>query len=133
MRFIIICTISLLLISCSRPGYDEWIQGHNYYDDDDFGNAIKMYTKAIELSPTYWVAYSDRGLSKHNLGLDKEAIIDYEIAIMKGNLDCYYNMAFSKLALGDTAGACGDWNISMKIKPEDSFPVSKEYIEKYCK
>ena len=57
-----------------------------------YKEAIKDYTKAIELTPNYTNAYGNRGSAKDELGQYQEAIKDYDKAIeLEPNTAYLYN------------------------------------------
>ena len=51
------------------------------YEEGNFHQAVKKFTKAIELEPNYAEAYLYRGKAKSELHKFTEAIEDYDIAI----------------------------------------------------
>ena len=59
---------------------------------------MKDFNKILELDPNNYCAYSNRGNSKNDLGLYKEAIEDYNKAlkINPNFADAYYNRGNSK-------------------------------------
>ena len=58
---------------------------------EDFKEAVKAYDKAIEIDPSYPVAYFNRGNAKASLGWTKAAVDDYDAAI---GLDYSYAVAY---------------------------------------
>ncbi len=47
-------------------------------DLKDYQGAIADYTKAIEISPQFALAFANRGDSKRRLGNEKDACTDYK-------------------------------------------------------
>ncbi len=84
--------ITLLVTSCTPRVTDEeeivppaeeaaaaeehYVQAHNLHKEGRYDEAIKEYTKAIELDPNYAIAYAERGQAYFKLG-------QYDLAILK--------------------------------------------------
>jgi tetratricopeptide (TPR) repeat protein len=88
----------------------------------DFKNAIKYYSKAIELDSTLADAYFERGNSKTDLEKYKEAISDYTICIRlePKNADAYLARAYCKNLLKDYNGAILDYTKCIEIEPNNT-------------
>ncbi len=79
-------------------------QGMTYASLKDFDNAIKEFTRAIELSPKYAVAYANRGVAymqqkKLNLALDdlkKAAELNPQDNMVRYNLAALYTLQGQK-------------------------------------
>ena len=65
------------LTGCIRDAYYHFSQGVANYEAGDLEQAIKDYTKAIELDSTYTLAYNYRGSVYYDLGNIEQAITDY--------------------------------------------------------
>lgn len=70
-------------------------KGHASSKEDDFKNAIKYYSKAIELDSTYATAYFSRGTLKLNDFQFDEAIADFDKAL---KFEPYMEIALSNRA-----------------------------------
>ena len=95
--------------------------GNNCYNSGDYKEAVKYYSKAIELEPDNEDYYTDRADCYKELGKWKEAISDYSEAIKidsdwwgyyKGRADCYRN-------IGDYKNASRDYNKAIELEPEE--------------
>ena len=92
------------------------------YDLDLYQEAIKDLSIAIELEPSFDVAYYIRGLIKYDLGLYKEAIKDYTRAIelkfdgpvypKLDEAEAYYNRGKAKESLDLRKEAQEDYAIA---------------------
>ena len=85
----------------------------------DLEAAMDAYTKAIELSPTYAVAYSNRGTAKHARGQPDAALADLDRAI---ELDptlatAYNNRGVAKRSLGQHDAALADYDRAIELSP----------------
>lgn len=79
---------------------------------ENYQDSIAAANKALELFPDYGHAYLFRGQAYHALRQYHLAIADYTI-ILRDHPDFYWApelRAYSKLALGDVAGAIEDFN-----------------------
>jgi len=87
----------------------------------DYYGAISDYTKAIELNPTYAMAYYNRGVIKNELKDYERSIKDYNsaIALNPNYYMAYYNRGLIKDNLGDQSGAFDDYTKAIEIYPED--------------
>ena len=89
--------------------------------------AIADLDKAILSYPEFSLAYAKRGFLKQELGDNKGAINDFNVAI-KINLnwsqtdiaDAYYFRGTSKFNLEDYKGAITDYNEAILVQPESS-------------
>jgi tetratricopeptide (TPR) repeat protein len=70
-------------------------KGHSSSKEGDYKNAIKNYSKAIELDSTYVEAYFSRGTSKLNEFQFDEAILDFDKAL---KFEPYYEKAMTNRA-----------------------------------
>ena len=60
---------------------EHYVQAHNLHKEGRYDEAIKEYTKAIELDPNYAIAYAERGQAYFKLGQYDLAIPDTAKAI----------------------------------------------------
>ena len=137
--------------------------GNEKLDRKQYKEAIKDYTKTIELNKTFVAAYYNRGLAKNYLKDYKGAIEDYTktIELDSFNIQAYNNRGLAKKALEDYDGAVEDYTKAISLN--DSFASAyfnrgnakvlmerngcedfkkaldlgnfkaMEYIDKYCK
>ncbi|BDX36992.1 hypothetical protein CYCD_03470 [Tenuifilaceae bacterium CYCD] len=88
-------------------------------------DAIKDYSKAIEINPNYTGAYWSRGDTYKWLGRYPEAINDYTAAFSLSTSESskatiLYNRGQVKVLMGDYAGAVSDYTQSIEVKPTTS-------------
>ena len=89
------------------------------YSDGNYKAAIINYTKAIEMDPNDYMAFSNRGLTKYNLKDYAGAIADLTKAIdIEPNTSFNYNnRGLAKENLKDYAGAIKDFTKAIDIEP----------------
>jgi tetratricopeptide (TPR) repeat protein/S1-C subfamily serine protease len=91
----------------------------------EYSNAIEIYTQISERGAKVW-AYTNRGLAKFELGDEKGAVSDYDLAIAiepKFAL-IYSNRGNAKSNLGDKKGAISDFDRAISIDPKDDAAYS---------
>ena len=90
---------------------------------EDFKNAIKHFTRAIELDSTYKAAYFNRGLCYFNQQKYLEAITDYTktINLVPNDSKTYFNRGLCYDQLKKFCEAVGDFTQSIKINPNFVF------------
>lgn len=114
-------------------------RGNAKYDNGDYDGAIDDFTKAIEISPPFPVAYTNRGLAKEYRGDIKGAIHDYikAIEINPRHADAYFNRSFAKLKTGDFDGAISDYRTVMEFWGDEHLGRKVlqqiEELKDYCK
>ena len=96
--------------------------GEDYAKKKEWGNALKNYTRAIELNPNNPVYYFARGNAKYDLGEYRAAIDDYNKAISldPNNSATYNNRGNAKSNLGEHPAAIDDFNKALEINPNDA-------------
>ena len=96
----------------------DWrIEGNKKYLRGDYHSAISLYTKAIEEDSGNYVAYVNRGMAYHDIGMYHKAIEDYNVAInIKCNFaEAFKNRALSYYALNESEKALEDYNTATKL------------------
>ena len=85
--------------------------------DDDF--AINLFTKAIELDPTFSDAYNDRGASYVSLGEYSEAEADFTKAIelVPDDADYYNNRGVVRMSLFEVETSIDDFSTAIELDP----------------
>ncbi len=112
---------------------DEWFwKGRAEYARGDYEEAIKSYSKAIELNPKDDVAYNNRGSAKNRLGHWKEAIEDFDeaINIKPGNGVAWSNRGAVKDHLGLHKEAIKDLDEAIRINAENDSAWSNRGMAK---
>ena len=89
------------------------------YSNGNYIAAITNYSKAIDMDPNDYMAFSNRGLAKYNLNDYAGAIADFTKAIdIEPNTSFNYNNRGSaKENLKDYAGAIKDYTKAIDIEP----------------
>jgi len=85
-----------------------------------YQEAIRAYTRAIELNPKYSGPYCNRGAAYGNLGEYERAIEDFDKAIELDpkNADAYYNRGLSYAKIGDPRQAIKDYDKAIRLDPK---------------
>jgi Flp pilus assembly protein TadD len=112
-----------LITSCSSPcdsAKECYVQGVTNYWSDNLEQAIRDYTKAIGLDPSYMEAYNDRGVAYYDLGNLEQAKQDYNKAIeLNPNYaPAYNNRALVYGDLNDLEQAIRDYNKAIELNPD---------------
>lgn len=94
-------------------------RGLAYYNLKNYDQAIKDYSKAIELDSDYAWAYSNRGLVYYDLQNYEQAISDYDKALELNPIyiDAYNNRGNAYLVLRNYSRAISDYTEAIKIDP----------------
>ena len=100
----------------------------------DINGAISDYSKAIDIDPTFFDAFYNRGNAK-SFGLRdfSSAISDYTKAIQlnpreKRIASVYGNRGISKIQLKDVKGACSDWRKALSLGERGT----SQWIRDFC-
>jgi len=92
--------------------------------------ALKSFSRTIELIPTHDQAFNDRAIAHYNLNNFIDALKDYNtcLSLNPSNARAYYNRGVTSLRLNDLSSACTDWHKA------DSLGVSqaRDLWIKYC-
>ncbi len=110
--------------------YAIYNKGLCYFFLEMYDEAIKEYSSAIKIDSQYKDAYFERGYVYFELKMYKEAINDFSkyIEIDPSEPAAYTNRGLAKYNLGNTKGACIDWELSKAFGGDvDTF------INNYCK
>jgi tetratricopeptide (TPR) repeat protein len=93
-------------------------QGMSNMTPGRYQEAVRLFTKAVEVYPQLAVAYLERGNAQNILGETQGAINDYDKAIEMGNLAAAYT-ARGRIYVGrgDTKRAEADFNQSVGVEP----------------
>ena len=104
-----ICVLLLLMLATLT-----WRQSRMYTDLET------LYTKTIDLNPTCWMAYNNRGMIYKEIGNYNLAIEDFgrAIEIKPDNAKSYSNRGTAYEDLGNYRQAIEDFNRAIEIKPD---------------
>ncbi len=82
--------------------------------------AIKSYTRALEIRPHYAWAYLIRGTLRSNLGRQKLALGDLNqaLALSRGVAEGYFTRANIRSKLKDPGGALSDYGEALRLDPQ---------------
>jgi tetratricopeptide (TPR) repeat protein len=87
-----------------------------------YPEAIKRFSQAIKLRPTYFEAYYGRAQTKEKIGDLESAIKDYDTAVrIKPDDDTYAFRGYAKSRLYDYKGAIADYSKAIKLNQTNSY------------
>lgn len=97
----------------------------------NFDKAIELFTKSIQIDPTYAPAYNNRGIVKMQKTEYTDAVEDFTKAIDLDPTDhaFFFNRALTKAKMGEKEFAIEDYGLSLKIKPDDKVFLKKAVLE----
>ncbi|MGC9393569.1 MAG: tetratricopeptide repeat protein [Anaerolineae bacterium] len=92
-----------------------------YLKMGEYDKAIQEYNKALELDPTYLLAYYDRGLAHAQQQHYADAIADFSevIALDPQHADAYYNRGLVHARQNAFDQALADYDQALALHPED--------------
>ncbi len=100
----------------------DWLErGIGLHEKKKFDEAVYSFTKAVELSPEFIIAYYNRGnIYARNLGSYQEAIMDYDrvLELSPGYLKAYNNRGLSYHKVGQYQLAVRDFDKAIELNPE---------------
>lgn len=121
---LLLCSVNLSLFARgSNSAADYYNQGTARQGGQDYGNAVRYYSKAIEINPKYAEAYVGRGSCLVMMGHLREGLSDLDRAAkLKPSMAdadaLYYWRGNAKLGLKDYQGALKDLNRALQLKPD---------------
>jgi tetratricopeptide (TPR) repeat protein len=103
----------------SREALKNYFKGVYYFNRQRFEMAIESFSKAIELSPDYYMSYYNRGVVNSVLKNYELAIKDFTESIKRNPLhaESYYNRAVMLTLKGETENALKDYKKAIKLSP----------------
>jgi uncharacterized protein (TIGR02145 family) len=132
------------VLSCCSPEYLELTKLAGEYNmQKNYNEAIRLYSKAIELNPTLASTYYNRGACKSQNADRNGAITDYDkaIEIRPDFMEAFRYRGFVKVDMyNDNApnptpeqikGCCEDLNKAISLG--DNSTLTEQVIAKYCK
>ncbi len=113
-----------------KQGFDAQIKGDNR-------TAATLYKKAVDLDPTYSIAYNDLGIvyEKLNLSFDAEEMYLKAIELDPHYLGAYTNLALLYEKKKDYEAAARLWSRRIELgEPTDAWTIkAKEHLENLAK
>lgn len=120
---ILVMAVAILLwfsapVTDTAAGPNNWGVIHN--NEGEYHKAVAAFTKAIELDPSFALAYSNRGWAHIKLGEYEQAIADCSRAIeLDPNLAiAYSNRGWAHIELGDYEQAVTDYDRAIELDPD---------------
>ena len=111
---------SLEEIDTTGEAFGYFLQAAVSLKKNDFDEAIKLYTKAIELKPDFADAYVNRGVAWLNSDETGKAIANFTEAIKlkPGYAIAYYGRGMARGKTGETEKAIADYTKAIELKPD---------------
>lgn len=105
----------------AKEAWDWYLKGNLKNQSGDNSGAIDCYSRAIEIDPTIWKAYCNRGTLRIMSGDYKTALADLDRAIRLEPNDAltYGSRGSARTHLGDYGGAIADYTQAIRIAPKD--------------
>jgi tetratricopeptide (TPR) repeat protein len=115
--------MSVNLATAQQSAKDWYAKGLNA---DEHTQKLEYFSKAIELDEAYLDAYNARAIAKSDLGMLKEAILDFNLAVLidSTNVFAFYNRASCQFALNKYEEAIKDFDQVIKLKPAHAYAMS---------
>ena len=106
-------------IALAEPANSSFNEGFEKHRRGDLKNAIKLYSKAIELDPQFTMAYQMRGAAMQQLKKYPQAISDYSMVINASEPYFksvgYYNRGVVNNITGNYADAIVDFSQAIEL------------------
>jgi len=116
---IILLLISFNLLSqSSLKTADEYFKiANEYFDKDNYSEAILYLDSTIIQNPEHNEAYAFRGVCKYELKKYRAAIEDFDLALIlePGYAEVYFFRGLSHKELGEDKKACEDWTTAYSL------------------
>lgn len=100
------------------------LMGNNELSDQNYKEAIRLYTEAIGKNPQFKEAYNNRGVAFYQTERYAEAVNDYTFAILQIDpdyVDAYKNRFEASLAAGNFNRALSDAEYLSKNYPDSTY------------
>lgn len=116
-RLILLLLFFTICNSYGQSAYDYYVNALVASKSHDYKEAIRDYTKVLEINPQHAKAYMDRGYCKSQLGKDKSALIDLNKAILLSpeEATAFYYRGLVHIKLGQKTNGCLDLNRAKKL------------------
>jgi tetratricopeptide (TPR) repeat protein len=98
-----------------------FVQGIGLARKQDHAGAIQKFTKAIATNKKFAAAYTNRGVSRSEVGDEQGSLADQasSLAIDPSQSIALLNRGVARYRQGDKAGALQDYTAVIKIQPDD--------------
>jgi tetratricopeptide (TPR) repeat protein len=118
----IICVRYLLAYGRDRYAQYYLLRGYEYFQDGQYDDAIRYYTKSIKISPQNAVSYYDRGAAYFAEKEFDKAIGDFtvDIRLEPTNLDSFQYRGLAYGMKPDLSNAIADFTRAIELRPNDS-------------
>ncbi|NTV98466.1 MAG: tetratricopeptide repeat protein [Chlorobiaceae bacterium] len=101
------------------PADDYFSEGLQKHQQRNLTEAVRLYSKAIDINPSFTMAYQMRGVAEQQLKQYPQAINDFTMVIASADplfkVVGYYNRGVLKNMTGDYAGAIPDFTQAIEI------------------
>jgi tetratricopeptide (TPR) repeat protein len=105
--------------------------GRIHYLNNSFLKALKHFNKLLEISADSAIYFQARGETYLATKIYKYAIMDFSMALDLDpvNSECYLKKGLARFQLGDTEGACIDWDKARRCGSEEA----ESLLTRHCK
>jgi serine/threonine protein kinase len=116
-----------------RASKEFYRQADEFYRRRKFDKAIETYTLAIELNPSDYAIYNNRGAAYHASGEPQKAIDDYNksVELNPYHFSAYNNRGAAYEDIGNIEQAVADYRKALEIDPENK--LAKDNLKKILK
>jgi Flp pilus assembly protein TadD len=106
----------------SRSAFDYFTEANKLFERKRYDRAIDAYTKAIEINPTDFSFYNNRGIVYHTRKKYAEAIADFSKAVeLNPNSSfTYSNRGVAYEDSGNIEQAINDYRKAVELDPNDA-------------
>lgn len=97
-------------------------KGKSAYKDENYVQAVELFSKALDADPDNAYIYYERGISYFHLNKKSLALVDFDKAaeLQPENPFRFSSRAYVRDACGDIDGAIKDYKRTITIDPDDS-------------
>ena len=89
-----------------------------FLEEGDTESALKHFGQALQIRPTWWPAYIDRGVLYRRQGQLQKAIREFDRAIeLESSPNVYYGRGITYEKLGDLPRALADFSKAIELSP----------------
>jgi len=114
---LLLFSFNLLSQSSLKTADEYFIIANNFFDKDDYSQAILYCDSTILQNPEHNEAYAFRGVCKYELKKYQAAIEDFDLALIlePGYAEVYFFRGLCHKELGQDKKACEDWTTAYSL------------------
>ena len=114
---LIVSCLALMFTGFGQDARKFYEQGIEQAEAGNFEEAIKLFTKSIDIQPEDYYSWYNRGIAKNRLGLYEESLPDFNqtVKLAPEYKKGYLNRGTTKKRLTDYEGALSDYSYAIKL------------------